>query len=84
MHHGYGQKREPFGFVASMIKFLQSVYYASIINKKKTLKILLNKMHTCFDLQNNNYFIYSIIKVIIQPYPPQHFFFLGGGEGGLV
>lgn len=30
MHLGHGQKREPFEFVASMIKFLQSVYYAYV------------------------------------------------------
>lgn len=48
MHLGHGQKREPFGFVASMIKFLQSVYYAyASIIYKKTSGILVNKMHTC-------------------------------------
>lgn len=36
MHLGHGQKREPFGCVASMIKFLQSVYYAYASIKYKT------------------------------------------------
>lgn len=74
MHLGHGQKREPFEFVASMIKFLQSVYYAyvSIIyntnfrNNTEQNAYLFN-----FDLQKHNDFTYIIIKVIIQPYPPQ-------------
>lgn len=79
MHLGHGQKREPFEFVASMIKFLQSVYYAyvSIIyntnfrNNTEQNAYLFN-----FDLQKHYDFIYIIIKVIIQPYPPQRL-----GEG---
>lgn len=79
--NAFGQKREPFGFVASMIKFIQSVYYAyaSIIYKTNFRNIgEQNAYMFNFDLQKHD-FIYIIIKVIIQPYPPQRL-----GEEGLV
>lgn len=81
MHLGHGQKREPFEFVASMIMFLQYVYYAyaSIIYKTNFRNIGEQNAYLFnFDLQKH-VFIYIIIKVIIQPYPPQRL-----GEEGLV
>lgn len=74
-------EKRTFGFVASMIKFLQSVYYAyaSIIYKTNFRNIgEQNAYMFNFDLQKHD-FIYIIIKVIIQPYPPQRL-----GEEGLV
>lgn len=81
MHLGHGQKREPFEFVASMIMFLQYVYYAyaSIIYKTNFRNIGEQNAYLFnFDLQKH-VFIYIIIKVIIQQYPPQRL-----GEKGLV
>lgn len=65
MHIGHGQKREPFEFVASMIN------NTNFRNNAEQNAYLFN-----FDLQKHNDFIYIIIKVIIQPYPPQRL-----GEG---